>query len=163
MAIPGEVHDLDSLEYEFRRCQPGLVRRLTLVVGDPDEAEDLAQDAFVRAAERRPPVSSDKLQAWLVLVGLRLAIDGRRRRKRFGLLPVHESDAGWARRADPDLWRALTTFDRSTRAAFVLSVLDGYTDDQVATALEVSRDIVGIWLAGARNQLKPLLEASSDG
>lgn len=43
-----------SREAAFRAHQPWLVRRLALVVGDAEEARDLAQQAFVRAAERCP-------------------------------------------------------------------------------------------------------------
>ncbi len=162
MAIPGEVHDLDSLDLLFRRCQPALVRRLTLVVGDPDEAEDIAQQAFVKATERWSSLSADRLPAWLAVVGLRLAIDERRRRRRWGFLPLQEADATWALQADPDLWRALSTLDRRTRAALVLTVLDGYTHAEVATALDVPRGTVSSWLSRARSRLQPLLEESPD-
>jgi len=43
-----------TLEAAFRDHLPRLVRRLALVVRDVDEAEDLAQVTFLRAAERWP-------------------------------------------------------------------------------------------------------------
>jgi len=46
--------DLDTLAEAVRVHRPWLVRRLALVVGDAEEAEDLAQRVFLRAAERWP-------------------------------------------------------------------------------------------------------------
>jgi len=60
--------------------------------------------------------------------------------------------------ADPDLWRALGTLDRRTRAALVLTVLDGYTQDEVAEAFGVPRGTVASWLARGRERIRPLLE-----
>jgi len=63
---------------------------------------------------------------------------------------------------DPDLWRALNTLDRRTRAALVLTVLDGYTQEEVAGALGVARGTVASWLSRARGRLQPILEENPD-
>jgi len=106
-----------------------LVRRLALVVGDATEAE-----------------------------GVRLAIDERRRRKRWGLLPIRETDQEWAMTTDPDLWQAMADLDRRTRAALVLTVLDCYTQDEVAEILSVPRGTVASWLSRGKARLRSILE-----
>jgi RNA polymerase sigma factor (sigma-70 family) len=149
----------DDLESAFRRHQPWLVRRLTLVVGDPEEARDLAQLTFLRAHERWPLDMDDAgVARWLAVVGVRLAISEQRRRRRWGFRAVAESDASWALQTDPDLWRSIASLDRRTRAALVLTVLSGYTQDEVAAALGVPRGTVASWLSRARDRLRPLLE-----
>lgn len=148
----------ESLDEAFRCYEPWLVRRLTFVVGDPEEARDLAQQTFLRAAERWPFVPQQDFRAWLAVVGLHLAIDERRRRRRWGFLAVRETDATWAIRTDPDLWRALQELEPRSRAALVLTVLDGYSQDEVATALGVPRGTVASWLSRARDRLRPLLD-----
>jgi RNA polymerase sigma-70 factor (ECF subfamily) len=150
-----------SLEEAFRLHQPRLVRRLALVVGDVEEAKDLAQRTFVRAAERWPLSSEQDVAGWLHVVGLRLALHERRRRKIWGFTSVKETDATWAIQVDPDLWRALSTLDRRTRAALVLTVLEGYTQEEVANALGVARGTVASWLSRARDRLQPILEEES--
>jgi DNA-directed RNA polymerase specialized sigma24 family protein len=70
---------------------------------------------------------------------MRLAIDERRRRRRWGFLPIRETDQMWAMTIDPDLWRALADLDRRTRVSLVLTVLDGYTQDEVGELLGVPR------------------------
>jgi RNA polymerase sigma-70 factor (ECF subfamily) len=148
----------DSLEDAFRAHRPWLVQRLALVVRDVDEAEDLAQQTFLRATQHWPFPPQQDVARWLAVVGLRLAIDERRRRKRWGFLPIRETDQSWAMTMDPDLWRALGTLDRRTRAALLLTVLDGYTQDEVAEAFGVPRGTVASWLARGRELIRPLLE-----
>jgi RNA polymerase sigma-70 factor (ECF subfamily) len=154
--------DAASLEEAFRLHQPRLVRRLALIVGDAEEAKDLAQRTFVRAAERWPLPPEQDVASWLSVVGLRLALNERRRRKVWGFISVKETDAMWAIETDPDLWHALSTLDRRTRAALVLTVLEGYTQEEVASALGVARGTVASWLSRARDRLQPILEENSD-
>lgn len=137
-----------------------LVRRLALVVGDATEAEDLAQQTLLRATEHWPLPEGSDVRAWLAVVGVRLAIDERRRRRRWGLLPIRETDQEWAMTTDPDLWRAMADLDRRTRAALVLTVLDGYTQDEVAEMLCVPRGTVASWLSRGKARLRVVLERS---
>lgn len=160
--MPSSPEDFErarsDLDAAFRGNRDRLVRRLTLIVGDVEEARDLVQEAFVRAAERWPLPDPTAPERWLATVALRLAIDERRRRRRWGFLPIRDTDQTWAMAVDPDLWRALRTLDHRTRAALVLTVLDGYTQDEVAEAFGVPRGTVASWLARGRARLRPLLE-----
>lgn len=147
-----------DLETAVRRHEAWLVGRLTLVVGDREEARDLAQQTFLRAAEHWPIGSDEGVARWLSVVGVRLALNERRRRRRWGFLPVRETDATWALETDPDLWGALATLDRRTRAALVLTVVAGYSQDEAADALGVPRGTLASWLSRARPALRAALE-----
>jgi RNA polymerase sigma-70 factor (ECF subfamily) len=152
-----QVHGLAAVASEHRAW---LVRRLALVVGDATEAEDLAQQALLRATEHWPLPDGSDVRAWLAVVGVHLAIDERRRRKRWGFLQIRETDQEWAMTADPDLWRAMADLDRRTRAALVLTVLDGYTQDEVAEMLSVPRGTVASWVSRGKARLRAVLERS---
>lgn len=143
--------DLDPV---FRAHSDWLVRRLALIVGDAEEAHDLAQETFVRLTEKWPLPDSSEPARWLSTVGVRLAIDERRRRRRWGFLDLRDEDATWAMDADPDLWRALRRLDRRTRAAIVLTTLDGYSQDEVATMLDAPRGTVASWISRGRERLR---------
>ena len=160
MAIVAGDAQLDRIAIEavFVRHRPSLVRRLAMVVGDLDEAQDLAQRAYVRLIEHWPLPDERDVGRWLATVGLRLAVDEIRRRRRWGFLAVRESDAQWALAVDPDLWRALDLLDRRTRAALILTVLDGYTQAEAATALGVPRGTLASWLSRAKDRLRVVLE-----
>ena len=147
-----------GLDAAVRRHQAWLVGRIALVVGDREEARDLAQQTFVRAAERWPIGDDEAVARWLAVVGVRLAISERRRRHRWGFFPIERGDSAWALDTDPDLWRALATLDRRTRAALVLTVVEGYSQDEVAEALGVPRGTLASWLSRARTRLRATLE-----
>ncbi|MBI3746538.1 MAG: RNA polymerase sigma factor [Chloroflexi bacterium] len=156
-AIVSTRPSADTLEAAFRAHRPWLVQRLALVVRDVDEAEDLAQQTFLRATLHWPFPPEQDVARWLAVVGLRLAIDERRRRKRWGFLPINGSDDAWAMSLDPDLWQALGALDRRTRAALVLTVLDGFTQDEVATMFNVPRGTVASWISRGYGHLRRVL------
>jgi RNA polymerase sigma-70 factor (ECF subfamily) len=132
------------------------------MVGDPEEASDLAQEVFVRAAERWPIGSPDVTARWCATVGMNLAIDELRRRRRWGFLRLRETDAEWAMSVDPDLWTAISALEPASRAALILTVLDGYTQDEVASALGVARGTVASWLSRARDRMRPAIGRDDD-
>jgi RNA polymerase sigma-70 factor (ECF subfamily) len=100
------------------------------------------------------------VRAWLAVVGVRLAIDERRRRRRWGFLPIRETDQEWAMTTDPDLWRAMGELDRRTRAALILTVLDGYSQEEVAELLDAPRGTVAAWLSRGKARLRATLSES---
>jgi RNA polymerase sigma-70 factor (ECF subfamily) len=144
----------DDLDSVFRAHRDWLVRRLALIVGDAEEARDLAQETFVRLTEHWPIPDPSAPARWLSTVGVRLAIDERRRRKRWGFLAIREDDAPWAIAVDPDLWHALGRLDRRTRAAIVLTSLDGFSQDEVAAMLDAPRGTVASWISRGRERLR---------
>ena len=150
--------DLAGFEAAVRRHESWLVGRLSLVAGDREEARDLAQQTFLKASQRWPIGSDEETARWLSVVGVRLAISERRRRRRWGFLAFREADSTWAKETDPDLWSALSALDRRTRAALMLTVVEGYSQEEVAEMLDVPRGTVASWLSRARVRLRAALE-----
>jgi RNA polymerase sigma-70 factor (ECF subfamily) len=148
----------DALEDAYRRHREALVRRLALIVGDAEEAQDLAQEAFERAAKQWPLTPRQGVERWLTVVAVRLALNERRRRRRWGFLPIREEDAVWAIATNADLWNALMRLDPRSRAALVLTALEGYSQAEVGELLDVPRGTVASWLSRARDRLRPILE-----
>lgn len=147
------VVDLDA---ELVAAYPLLARRLTLVLHDPDEAQDIAQAAFARALERRHRFGGGDVRAWLYTIGLRLAFNELRRRRRLVALG-DEPEPSWAMASEPDLWLALAQLDPQQRAALVLSTLDGYTHAEIATMLGVREGTVSSWLSRSKERLRAIL------
>ena len=69
---------------EFYQANYGLtVALVTAVLGNRQDAEDVAQETFARALARWPRLSSYELpEAWVRQVALRLAVDSGRRLRR---------------------------------------------------------------------------------
>jgi RNA polymerase sigma-70 factor, ECF subfamily len=134
-----------------------LVRRLTAVVRDASEAEDLAQEAYLRAFRSWHRFDGTDARAWLYTIGLRLAFNERRRRRRWPVLPARAATSDRLRPVDPDLHEALRALRREHRAALVLNVVDGYTRAEIASMLDVPPGTVGSWLERAKAHLREAL------
>ena len=151
-----------AIEAAYRTQLPWIQRRLTLLIGDAEEARDLTHQTFERALRRWSGELPDELARWLTTVAMRLGVDELRRRRRWGWLGLHESDASWAIRVDPDLWRAIAALDPGPRATILLTTLDGCTQEEVAQVLGVKRGTVGSWSSRAKAQLRRTLEDADD-
>lgn len=135
----------------------GLVRRLTAVVRDAAEAEDLAQEAYLRAFRSWHRFNGSDTRAWLYTIGLRLAFNERRRRRRWPVLPSRAVPGDRLRARDADLHEALRALRPEHRAALVLNVVDGYTRSEIASMLDVPPGTVGSWLDRAKTHLREAL------
>ena len=145
-----------DLEAELLAAYPALVRRLILVLRDGAEAQDVAQASFARALERRGDFRGGDARAWLYTIGLRLAFNELRRRRR--LAPADSGpEPAWAMTSDPDLWIALGELEPRHRAALLLSTLEGYTHDEIGRILDVPAGTVSSWLSRTKDRLRQLL------
>ena len=71
------------------RYQPAVFRWALMFARDPDEAEDIAQEVFVRAYRQLSQYRSDgALEAWLYAITRRTANQMRRKQKRRGRLAL---------------------------------------------------------------------------
>ena len=136
----------------------GLVRRLTIVVADPDAGRDLAQDAYLRAFRAWDRFDGQDARAWLHTIGLRLAFNERRRRGRFtALFGRRTEQEPWADAVDPVLGDALQDLRPEHRAALLLSAVDGYTQEEIAAMLGVPAGTVASWLFRTKAHLRKAL------
>ncbi|MDQ6682786.1 MAG: RNA polymerase sigma factor [Chloroflexota bacterium] len=139
------------------RHYPGLVQRLTLVLRDGEEAKDVAQETYLRAYRSWARFDGTDARAWLHTIALRLAFNALRRRRRWLAAMARrrgDASAAWVTPERIDLWKALDALEASQRAALLLNVLDGYTQAEIATMLEVPAGTVAGWIADAKHRLR---------
>jgi len=158
-AASGSRHDPDAFEAAVRPHYAPLMRRLVLVLGDENDAEDIAQDAYLRAYRSWERFDGADARAWLYTIALRLAFNQVRRRRRWLAILGRTEPAPWTDRSDPDLWDALRRLDGRTRAALLLNVLDGYTHREIAAMLDVPEGTVASWISRGRAALRTDLGA----
>jgi RNA polymerase sigma-70 factor (ECF subfamily) len=162
--------DQRAFEALFTRHYPRVYAVALRIVGSPEDAEELALDAFVKL-HRRPLVDSEEhnVAGWLYRVatndGFNL-LRARRRRlnwlQRAGrLLRRHDDDdplGEVVRRDEAELVRrALSTLPERQRAALVLRA-SGLSYAELAGALEVAPSSVGTILVRAERALRTVLE-----
>lgn len=157
---------MDDLERLFRTYHAPLVRYLTRRLGDRDQAEEIAQETFVRAM-KHGPVSSER--SWLFAVATNLVRDEARRdarqRRHLELLRVEQSqqdmtpeptraeqlrEAALAR-------RAVNALGERDRIALLMKE-EGLNYPEIAAALDIAVSSVGTTLSRARRRLVDVYE-----
>src|SRR5919198_5353605 len=138
---------------------PRLLRALLALGGDPDAAEDAAQEAFVKA-HRTGLEHLERPGAWLLVVGTRELLRHRRRRRmedqRWALRP--RSDApGMDSIADrADLLAALRQLPDRQRTVVVARYYYGLSYDEIARLFAIKSGTVGATLHQAIEKLRQL-------
>lgn len=133
------------------------VFRLALAwTNDFGDAEDLAQEAFLRLWRSRAGVEWDRpVLPWLLVTTRRLATDRFRRLRRWLARP-RRSDTPEA--AEPESWfdvqAAMATLSALERAAIVLTAIEGYPSASAAELLGVSAGAVRSAASRARAKLE---------
>src|SRR5437868_2853432 len=136
-----------------------LARRLSPGV---EEARDLVQETFLRAARSEPSIPHDSEEAWLVRVLVNIKRDEWRReaaKKRID--PEGESHAARAKSSDHEtaliakttVWRALEQLPPRRRAIVVMYELEGATIPAIAKLLGVNAVTVRWHLSKGRREL----------
>jgi len=146
--------DPDAFEAAVRPHYANLVRRLVLVLGDERDAEDIAQDAYLKAFRSWDRFDGADVRAWLYTIALRLAFNQLRGRRRWLAALGRIEPPTWTDPSDPDLWAALRGLDIRTRTALLLSIVDGYTQVEIARMLSVPEGTVASWISRRRATLR---------
>jgi len=138
---------------------PRLLRALLAIGGDPDAAEDAAQEAFVRA-HRTGLEKLERPGAWLLVVGTRELLRSRRRRR--------IEDERWAERGQPDaagtdaladradLLAALRQLPDRQRSVVVARFYYGLSYDEIARLFSIKSGTVGATLHQAIERLRQI-------
>lgn len=146
------------------RYLPAVTRCAAYMLGDNAEAEDVAQDTFVRLYRKLESWEGgeDGLSSWLHRVAVNLSID----RKRAPARPVSLVEIGdVAEPADLDgpldrkrhVEAALAELPDRQRAALVLVHYQGLSGREAASALNISVEALESLLARARRTLRNTL------
>lgn len=137
------------------------------ILGDRAEAEDVAQETFVRLLRKAPDWQPEgpALRSWLFRVATNLCLDRRRVRARVAPMPddIERFEDRDKTPLDDDLAiryavrRAIRDLPDRQRAALVLVHFHGLSGREVANALGVSAEAVESLLARARRRLRTVL------
>lgn len=137
-----------------------LYRAALAILGDPHEAEDAVQDAFVRYLEKAPK-DLENPSAWLT----RVLVNGCKSRlrlawRRVGPLPETLPAPGPEEREELEELFSLPPEDR---AVIHLHYYEGYSTEEIAGLLSCRPGTVRSRLSRARERLKKLLVESQRG
>jgi len=146
----------------FRQRVFSLMMRMT---GNPEEASDLAQDAFVRVFDRIGDFRGESaLGTWIHRVAVNEALQHLRRKRRFQR--ITGAIAEDTRRFEPvsedlsvslDVQDALHRLPERMRRMVLLRYQDGLDYSEIARTLGVKQGTVASGLNRARRQLREML------
>lgn len=135
---------------------------LALCCGKKDDADDLAQDALVKAyLSSAGYQDKGKFRSWLFKIAHNTFLSYKRSLKPtlsiddacVQALPQRGSGEG----ASLDLYLALATLPPKERSAITLFYLNGYSIKEIAAITEASQDAVKQQLSRGRDKLRTLL------
>lgn len=131
------------------------------MAGEEDLAREFTQETFIRAFQRLGQFRGDAaLSTWLHSITVSVTLNGLRKVKRVRTREVElEIDAPVrARRVEPDLkdrlHDAIDGLPEIYRSVFVMHDVEGYTHDEIGTALDVATGTSKARLFRARRMLR---------
>ena len=137
------------------------------VLGDPDDADDAAQDGFLSALVKLEQYDARRpFGPWLMRIVANAATDRRRRRQVRTVEPLEPSLAGGGPRPDAAALRsalgerllaALAELPERRRTAVVLFDVEGYTHAEIAGILGIPEGTARSEVFHARRRLRTLL------
>jgi len=159
--------DPDAYEAVYRRLSGRIYGLCLRMTADAQQAEELTQDAFVRAWEKLGSFRGDsQFSTWLHRLTVNLVLQTRRsagrRASREEPLPDDDRYMGSVREAFPgtriDLERAIAGLPEGARKVLVLRDVQGYKYREVADLVGVTVGTVKAQIHRARKLLREALE-----
>ena len=163
--------DPAAFETLVRRYVRGAHAVALAVVQEPADAEDVVQDAFIRALEQLDTCQPDRFVAWLMRIVRNRAISLQRKKKVRSALPLEWAN-GARSRDDPALsterrglrdrlQEALESLPERQREVLLLHDLEGWKHREIGDALEMKEGTVRYTLFQARRAMRARLGAES--
>jgi RNA polymerase sigma-70 factor (ECF subfamily) len=182
VALMLRVRDDDPAAFEelVRRYQDRLLTVMYHLVGNRDEADDLAQEVFLRVYRHRKEYHPQaKFSTWLFTIAHHLAQNVYRRRQRKPEAQMDLTDSGVLAQQPQENWRAaaapapdsqlrheelsqvvqwaLAQLNERQRLAVVLNKFEDMSYQEIAEVMGISVKAVKSLLSRARTQLRELL------
>ncbi|MBQ4229827.1 MAG: RNA polymerase sigma factor [Bacteroidaceae bacterium] len=137
---------------------------LALCCGNRDEADDLAQDALVKAYLACSGFrDGGKFRSWLFKIAHNTFLSHRRSQQpptiSIDAVPIEAlPQRGSGEGASSDLYLALATLPPKERSAITLFYLNGYSVKEISAITEVSEEAVKQQLSRGRDKLRERLK-----
>jgi RNA polymerase sigma-70 factor (ECF subfamily) len=148
------------------------------IVQNETEAEDLAQDVFIKVFEKIGTFKGDsKFSTWLYRIATTTALDhlrSKKRKKRFGFLQSLTGSGGDEKEQVPDfnhpgvsldnkeraavLFKAIETLPENQKSAYMLHKLEGLSYRDVSEVLNTTVSAVESLMSRANQNLRKQLE-----
>lgn len=169
--------DPEAFTQLMMQYQVPLYNMALRMVGRPDDAADITQEAFTRAWQKLKTLREAPFKSWLFQIAANLCYDHFRRGKRVGVMPEDDqaSKVVGLGIAMPDpqerveasernrlVRESIEALDPEMRLAIVLRDVNGLAYDEIAGVLGVPLGTVKSRIARARAQVQERLRRHPD-
>ncbi|KPJ53580.1 hypothetical protein AMJ39_04210 [candidate division TA06 bacterium DG_24] len=175
--------DPSAFDHLVERYKVKLYNFICRMVGDPDQAEDLLQETFIRIYRKRQEHDRiKKFSTWTYTIAANLARDELRRRKRWSFVSFEDSirqkqgaSFAMARGPQEDLARAeirrhilvaMESLNAKYRMAFILRDIEGLSYEQIGEVLSIplgtAKSRVNRARAEMQKRLRPYLDGTTE-
>ena len=164
-----------DLLLDIEQYRPRIVRYLRNLLHDASEAEDLAQETFIRAHSQQATLRNlSALESWLYRIATHICIDRLRQRTKANARqsdsPIDDLPIEDKVRPSPFVViqqkemgdcvdQYVATLPDSYKVVLLLHDADGLTDNEIADLLNLPLTTVKMRLHRARGRLKAALES----
>ena len=166
-AINGDESALRAIWTQHAPRIDALVRRL---VGDPDQAADVAQEVWIQIFRALPGYRGDsQFSTWAHRIAVNRTLNALRSLRRVAKAEVDIEEDSFSVEHDGDRSMLAQTIDEAVqklspgaRHVFVLHDVEGYTHEEIATELGITSGGSKSQLFKARAKLRRLLAPLMD-
>jgi RNA polymerase sigma-70 factor, ECF subfamily len=163
--------DVAAFELLMRRYNQRLFRIARSVIGEDAEAEDIVQEAYLRAYKNLGQFEQRaKFSTWLTKIAVHEASARRRKQSRLRLVTPSETEAIPEQLPHADerasqkelevlLTQAIDALPTDLRLVFTLRMVEQLSTELTAECLDISTANVKIRLHRARSQLKKWIDS----
>ncbi len=141
-----------------------LVRLAARMVGSVADAEDVVQEAYVKAYGALVDGQFDgrsRVETWLYRIVVNGSLDAKRKQKRTATDELSGDEAAWGNEASAEtvvalreLSELLTTLPEEQQSVLVLKAVEGMSSAEIASVLEITEGAVEQRLVRARAMLR---------
>jgi RNA polymerase sigma-70 factor (ECF subfamily) len=169
--------DQAAFEAIFQRYERQIYGFIYRMMGNPEDANDLTQECFIRAYKALPQTSDLNVSAWLHRIASNACLDVLRRRQRIRWLPweshKHEHLLHGKPLDDPErnaisqetqivVQRVLSQMSPRNRMALVLREYEGMSCEDIGEIMGLSRSAVKSILFRGREEFRKIYRTVED-
>jgi RNA polymerase sigma-70 factor (ECF subfamily) len=165
--VEASLTDLDAFGELIRRHQDFVYGAALRIVRNPVMAQDLAQEAFVRAHKALPGFRGQaQVRSWLYRIATNLALNAVQRRKEYPSETLPDRPAKYDPASDAvnqamrkDIEEAISELPDKLKEPLVLREYEGMSYQDIADRLDMPLNTVRTRILRARRALRDRLEA----
>lgn len=152
-----------EFEISFKKWYMSLGMYALRVVGNPDDAEDLVENTFMKAWQAiQDGKNPDNFKSYMYLLVRNECIDFLRKKKIIAdvseIPDVGEETIDTSER-DARIWKAIDELPEKCREIFLMSKRDGFSNEEIAEELGISIKTVKNQMTKAYSRLRESLSS----